>query len=186
MLNFNDLIFKPVVGYEASYLVSSCGVVISAIRQKPIAQRPTSTSPYLRVNLWKNNKSKGFGVHRLVAQAFCTNPYNKPEVNHLNGDKLDNRAENLEWVTRSENVLHAHTTGLKLGNQSCLGKKMSNSSTYHNVSWDNSRKKWVGSIKQARKTIGQKRFNTEVEAALHVNYLLDKYDTDNRPRNIIK
>ena len=47
-------------------------------------------------------------VHRLVAQAFIPNPHGKAQVNHLNGDTLDNRAANLDWATQSENMIHAH------------------------------------------------------------------------------
>ena len=60
-----------------------------------------------------DGKRRFIGVHRLVASEFIPNPDNKPEVNHINGDKSDNRVENLEWVTSTENQRHAFKTGLQ-------------------------------------------------------------------------
>lgn len=67
---------------------------------------------YKFVSLLINGQAKRMRVHRLVAITFIPNPENKPYVNHINGDKGDNNVENLEWVTPSENTIHAVKTGL--------------------------------------------------------------------------
>ena len=57
--------------------------------------------------------SRSRSYHRIIAECFVPNPYNKHDINHINGVKTDNRAENLEWCTRSENVIHAYKNGLE-------------------------------------------------------------------------
>ena len=72
-----------------------------------------SSKNYHLVCIRENGKSITKKVHRLIASTYLPNPENKPQVNHKNGIKTDNRVENLEWCTQSENQIHAHKTGLK-------------------------------------------------------------------------
>lgn len=124
-------------------------------------------------------------VHRLIAQTFLPNPDNKTEVNHIDGNKLNNNVSNLEWVTSSENKVHARDTGLSVYNVPTLGVKKGKGSKYRNVSWDKSRSKWIGAIRHNKKTYFQRRFNSEEEAALHVNWIIDELGLTDRPYNII-
>lgn len=72
---------------------------------------------YLKVNLYNKGKFKTYLVHRLVAELYIPNPDKKPQVNHLNKDVADNRVENLEWCTMSENHRHAFDNGRVAGNR---------------------------------------------------------------------
>lgn len=67
---------------------------------------------YYKVDLYNNGDCSTKRVHRLVAEAFIPNPDNKPDINHIDGNKRNNSADNLEWVTKSENIQHAFRTGL--------------------------------------------------------------------------
>lgn len=94
-----------------SYSITVDGDIWSEKRNKYL--KKTIGKGYLRVTLYDNNVRKTFLVHRLIALAFLPNPENKKSLNHINGNGLDNRLENLEWCTQKENVIHAYKTGLK-------------------------------------------------------------------------
>lgn len=87
------------------YSVTYDGVVRND-RTGHILKPVTSNSGYCCVKLWDRGRGKNSFVHRLVALAFVPNPDNKPEVNHIDGDKKNNSASNLEWVTAAENKRH--------------------------------------------------------------------------------
>ena len=106
--------WRDVVGYEGLYQVSSEGRVKSLERKDRLGRTVKERilkpgvvgSGYLMISLCTGGKQKMFSVHRLVCQAFHENPDNKPQVNHINEDKADNRACNLEWSTAKENMNH--------------------------------------------------------------------------------
>ena len=100
--------WRDVVGYEGKYLISNYGNLARVHKYTPTSLKEPSTDEdgYLRTKLHDKNSIKYIGIHKLVAQAFIPNPENKSQVNHINGDKTDNRVNNLEWATASENNYH--------------------------------------------------------------------------------
>ena len=112
-------VWKDIEGYDGYYQVSNLGRIKSLPRidsmNRPVNGSITvikNSNKYYRCALYKNGKQKSYLIHRLVAIHFVPNIYNKPDVNHKNGVKSDNTAENLEWVTKSENSKHAYDIGL--------------------------------------------------------------------------
>ena len=127
--------WKPVVGYEGLYEVSDQGRVrsyrrcskYSKERQPKLLAGNKKWTGYIEIQLYDGYGNKKYSpAHRLVAEAFIPNPDGKPEVNHKNGIRDDNRAENLEWVTCSENHKHAFKELHKEHSRSTKGKASKN------------------------------------------------------------
>ena len=129
-LNLEDLLneeWRDIEGYENYFQISNYGRVKALqielnckiknnskrIKKAKIKVARFDKDGYLKVTLWKENVSKSFFVHRLVAKAFIPNPNNLPIVNHKDGIKQNNRPYNLEWCTIQYNTQHAIETGLR-------------------------------------------------------------------------
>ena len=104
--------WRPVIGYEGVYEVSENGDVRNVKKEK-VLKPQKHRGGYRQIILWRQNKFKALYMHRLVAMSFIENPLCKKQVNHIDGDKSNNRINNLEWVTASENEKHAYNIGLK-------------------------------------------------------------------------
>lgn len=116
-VNMHGEVWKDIPDYEDLYQVSNMGRIRAFPKMTNIGNKKRfcemrflspiiQHSGYAHIGLWRNGECKQARVHRLVAEAFCANddPQHKTQVNHLNEDKLDNRAENLEWVTAKQNT----------------------------------------------------------------------------------
>ena len=123
-LTIDEAIWKPVPEFEGRYEVSIMGRIrtiqrkVNArwgyrfIKPKLLPVKLDSKKKYCLVDPHKDCARKTLLVHRIVGQVFIPNPLNKPAINHKNGNKLDNSATNLEWVTVKENIEHSISTGL--------------------------------------------------------------------------
>lgn len=161
--------WRPVKGYEDYYTVSSFGKVVS-LRNDKVLKYSVNHKGYFIVQLSKEGVKKNYRVHRLVAQTYIPNPDNLPEVDHINGDRQDNRIENLRWASPSSNTR----------NRDVCRKS---SSKYNGVYYQDS--KWVAIIRVNRKNVYLGAFKCERFAALTFNkYCLE--NNLNRELNILE
>lgn len=128
-------IWKDIPEYEGYYQISNLGRVKSLARKrknnpnayyetKDIILKPYAKNKrYYGIYLMKNNTKRYFLIHRLVAEIFVPNPSKKVQVNHIDGNKENNCASNLEWVTASENIIHAYKNNLRKAPQPWKNKK---------------------------------------------------------------
>lgn len=182
--------WKEILGYEGRYEVNQLGQ-IKATKSGKILSPQLGSNGYYKVGLRKevNGTKVREILHRLVAKAFVPNPHNKPQVNHIDGNKLNNNACNLEWVTASENSQHAFDIGLSTAHYKNIGKKFGKTSTYHYVELLNSSKDGLVYRTVVKATIGGKLFSkskqfsvkrygaieAEKRAALAANNLIQQF-----------
>lgn len=133
------------------YIASKDGKIYSLISSKDLKPN-TNNCGYECVHLRIDGKTKSFLVHRLVAETFIPNPNNYKEINHIDGNPLNNKVENLEWCNRSQNIKHAYKLGAKgawyglLGELHCRSKKV--------VKIDGDTKEEFGSLLEAERKTG--------------------------------
>ena len=110
--------WKTIPGFGEKYQVTKTGRIRNSKTGRELSpyKKPDG---YLAVNLSHQNKAKPTMVHRLVAEAYIPNPEGLPVVNHIDGDKGNPHVKNLEWVSFSENSLHAFRTGLSQISEKC-------------------------------------------------------------------
>lgn len=120
---------RPIKNFEGLYKVSDTGEVLSLKRENGYGSRNEDRvrklsikKGYVTVALSKDKKLRYFLVHRLVAEAFIPNPRKLPQINHKNGNKLDNRVDNLEWCDQAWNQTHARKNGLQGGEKTNTAK----------------------------------------------------------------
>lgn len=108
---------QPLKNYESNYTINQTGEIKNVKTGRILRPVLNPQNGYLYVSLWSNGEGRIFALHRLVGIQFIPNPDNKPELNHIDSNRANPNKTNLEWVTRSENMLHAYKYGNKVPNR---------------------------------------------------------------------
>lgn len=164
------VILKDIIGYEGLYMIDNLGNVISLPKfqgnrfhnKYKVLKPKLNKAGYYEVSLSKNGVLKSFLLHRLIAIHFLDNKDNLPQVNHKNGVKTDNRLDNLEWVTISENTKHAFDNNLGNFKENALNvlQKINSKTSYKKVIFYKDDKEFVfNSIKEAAETLSLNKDN---------------------------
>ena len=143
-------IWKDIPNTDGQYKVSNNGKVMTS-KTGRILSPVIDARGYERVCLFKTDRKRRYKVHRLVAMAFIPNPHRKEQVNHIDGDKRNNHADNLEWVTNKENMKHSRLNGLHDGHKRFCESKRKQIIATHIKSGEEI---VFDSILSAKKTIG--------------------------------
>ena len=144
-------VWKDIEGYEGLYQVSNLGRVKSFHGySEKIMKNSKGSGGYQTLALTKNKIPKHVLIHRLVAQAFIPNPESKPEVNHIDEDKTNNRVDNLEWMTHIENSMFGTR------NERSSVNRLGNPKTGRQIKakFPNGEEKIYGTIREAGRQLG--------------------------------
>jgi hypothetical protein len=127
-----DVKLIKIDGNETRYSINNFGIIKNTITNY-ILKPQLNNNGYYRINLFLDNKIRKFYLHRLIALAFIENPLNKKCIDHINNEKLDNRIENLRFVSHSENNINKR-----------IGKN--NKSSCKGVYFNKNKQKWISLI----------------------------------------
>lgn len=154
-------VWKDIKGYENLYEISNFGNVRNKNKQ---IKKQYDNKGYLCVELFKKNKRKHFRIHRLVMMAFNDNSDHKLDINHIDGNKYNNKIDNLEWCTRKENLKHAVRTGLNKQSIKIVAEKNNKIIKCYSIADSYNQIKKIENINCKEKT-----FKENVRRALNTN-----------------